>query len=169
MKKLFILLLLPVLFYACKNNNESEASENTRLNKDYKKIAQLDWLLGTWINEAGEEFSQETWSKENDSTFTGFSFTEVEGETVFAETMALEEKGTRLILTVANANKKGSAPVTFQFKTSENDAFTFENKNHDFPKRIVYTNPKKDSLHAWIEGPVNNKSKKIDFYFSKKP
>ena len=86
---------------------------------------------------------------------------------VFAETMALEQKADSLLLTVATANQNDKKPVTFKMISSENGQFTFENKDHDFPQRIIYTNPAKDSLHAWIEGIVNGESKKVDFYFSR--
>ncbi|MGO3183482.1 MAG: DUF6265 family protein [Aequorivita sp.] len=168
MKKYLFLIILPITLYSCKNNSENEKSESTVSNKKYEKIGNLDWLVGTWTNESGEEFSQETWSKENDSTFTAFGFKQIGGETIFAETMALEQKGVKLLLTVADANEKGESPVSFRLIPSEKDQFTFENKNHDFPKRITYTNPTKDSLHTWIEGTVDGGKKMLEFNFSRK-
>ncbi len=168
MKKYLLFVLFPVLLNSCKNNSKTENSETEITEENFEKIAQLQWLLGTWTNESGEEFSQETWSKENASSFTAFSFTQVGKETVFSETMALEQKGDSLLLTVLTANQKDEKPVTFKMVSSENGQFTFENKNHDFPERIIYTNPVKDSLHAWIEGTVNGEAKKVDFYFSRK-
>src|SRR5690606_5590003 len=165
MKKYFLLICIPLLLNSCKNNSESEKAV---LTENSEKIDQLQWLLGTWINENGEEFSQESWSQENPSTFTAFSFTQVGKETVFAETMALEQKADSLLLTVATANQNEKKPVTFKMVSSEKGKFIFENKNHDFPQRIVYTNPAKDSLHAWIEGNVNGEAKRVDFSFSRK-
>ena len=165
MKKGFLLLFIPLLLNSCKNNSETESSVAT---ENTEKINQLKWLLGTWTNENGEEFSQETWAQENPSTFSGFSFTQVGKETVFAETMALEQKADSLLLTVATANQNEKKPVTFRMVSSANGQFTFENKNHDFPQRIVYTNPKKDSLLAWIEGTENGEVKRIDFSYSRK-
>jgi hypothetical protein len=168
MKKHLLLLLLLALLNSCKNTSEAEKAKTEVVDKKFEKIDQLQWLLGTWTNESGEEFSQETWSKENDSTYTAFSFTQVKNETVFAETMALEQKAENLFLTVAAANQNDEQPVTFKMVSSENGQFTFENKNHDFPERIIYTNPVNDSLHAWIEGTVKNEAKKVDFRFSRK-
>jgi len=165
MKKYFLLICIPLFLNSCKNNSESEKAV---LTENSEKIDQLQWLLGTWINENGEEFSQESWSQENPSTFTAFSFTQVGKETVFAETMALEQKADSLLLTVATANQNEKKPVTFKMVSSEKGKFIFENKNHDFPQRIVYTNPAKDSLHAWIEGNVNGEAKRVDFSFSRK-
>ncbi|WP_410005827.1 DUF6265 family protein [Aequorivita nionensis] len=168
MKKYFLFILFPLLLNSCKNNSEVEKSETEIVAKSSEKIDELQWLLGTWINQNGEEFSQETWSQESPSSFTAFSFTQVGKETVFAETMALEQKADSLLLTVATAKPEQEKPVTFKLISSENGQFTFENKNHDFPQRIIYTKPAKDSLHAWIEGTLNGEAKKVDFSFSRK-
>lgn len=168
MKKHLLLIFLISLLYSCKNNSEEKKPESEVVARSYEEIKQLEWLLGTWTTESGEEFSQETWTKENDSTYTAFSFTEIAGKTVFAETMALEEKADNLMLTVLTANTKDAKPVTFKMISSEKGEVTFENKNHDFPERIIYTNPAKDSLHAMIKGTVDGEVKKIDFRFSRK-
>ncbi|MDP2686794.1 MAG: DUF6265 family protein [Aequorivita sp.] len=168
MKKYLLIVLLPILLNSCKNNSETQSTETEITEENFEKIDQLQWLLGTWTNESGEEFSQETWSKENASSFTAFSFTQVGKETVFSETMALEQKGDSLLLTVLTANQNEKKPVAFKMVSSDNGQFTFENKKHDFPQRIVYTNPVKDSLHAWIEGTENGEHRKIDFLYSRK-
>jgi len=167
MKKFLLIVSLSALIISCKNDTKNVTSESLVSNKTYEKIQQLDWLLGTWTNQSADTFSQETWSRENDSTFTAFSFIQIAEETVFAETMALEQKGQSLLLTVATANEKNASPVTFNLISSEEKQFIFENRNHDFPKRITYTNPTKDSLHAWIEGTENNENKKVDFRFTR--
>ena len=165
MKKYLLIIFLPAILFSCKNTSENESVVSDR---KYEEINQLEWLLGTWTNESDDEFSQETWSKENDSAFTAFSFTQIGEETIFAETMVLEQKGGRVLLTVATANEKNSPAVPFRLVSSEDNEFVFENKSHDFPERIIYTNPTKDSLHAWIEGTINGERKKVDFRFSRK-
>jgi len=168
MKKYLFFILLAVLLNSCKNNSEAKRSETEITEHNFEKIDQLQWLLGTWTHESGEAFSQETWSRENESSFTAFSFTQEGKETVFAETMALEQTGENLVLTISTVNQNNEKPVAFEMVSSENGKFVFENKKHDFPNRIVYTNPAKDSLHAWIEGSPNGVYKKVDFYFSRK-
>jgi len=169
MKKYLPFLLLPILLNSCKNNSKEEKLETAVVQKNYEKMEKLQWLIGTWTNEADKEYSQETWSQENDSVFTAYSFVEVnKKKIVFAETMALEQKGDDLILTVVTANQNDAKPVTFKMISLENGQVTFENKNHDFPERITYTNPVNDSLHAWIEGTVNGEAQKVDFHFKRK-
>lgn len=164
MRTYIFFLVLGILMISCKNNSEEGNSISEIAGGKYK-IDQLQWLLGTWIHESGNEFSQETWSMESKNAFSAFSFIQVNNQTVFAETMALEQKGKKLLLTVATPTQNANPPVTFILVSTENGRFTFENKQHVFPERIIYTNPTKDSLHAWIEGNIDGEKKKIDFYF----
>ncbi len=168
MKKLLLLFLAMLILQSCKNNSDAEAQNAEGTSEKFEKLAQLHWLLGTWTAQQGETFSQETWSQETPNAFTAYSFIQVGNKTVFAETMALEERADSLFLTVAAANQNKEAPVTFTFVASEDGHFIFENQNHDFPQRIVYTNPAKDSLHAWIEGKDKGVAKKVEFSFSRK-
>ena len=65
-------------------------------------------------NQTGNEtFSKEekTWRKETDSTFTGFSYTQVENGTVFSETLKLQELVGELLLTVVAYNQNNDVPV----------------------------------------------------------
>ena len=45
--------------------------------------------------------------------------------------------------------------------------YVFENMEHDFPQRIVYTNPKTDSIFAYIEGIQDDQYRKLEFPFTK--
>lgn len=172
MKKYILLALFSLTLISCKNNSESETDseleklETEPVAKNYEKMQELQWLLGTWVNEFTPEFSQESWTKKNDSIYMGFSFTTVSNDTVFAERISLQQKEDYLFLTVSDALKSG-APIIFTLASSDNKQFVFENKKHDFPQRIVYSQPVKDSLHAWIEGPVDGENKKLHYYFSK--
>jgi len=40
---------------------------------------------------------------------------------------------------------------------------TFENKDHDFPQRIIYKNTGQDSLYARVEGNDKGKFRKEEF------
>lgn len=168
MKKLLYLVFFLFLLGSCKNNPDVKPIESERVVKEYDNILQLQWLLGTWVHESKSQFSKETWIKENDSTLSSYSYTQVGNDTVFAETMLLQQKEGNLFLTAAEADENNRTIVTFNMIPSEKGKFVFENKEHDFPQRIIYTNPTQDSIHAWIEGTINGMSKTVDFYFTKK-
>lgn len=167
MRNYVLMLIVLTVLISCKNNTKVEnLDESVAVVKNYDQINQLQWLLGTWVNEFTPEYSKESWIQENDSTYSAYSFTRVRQDTVFAESIILQQKEGNLLMTVADAPNNENA-VTFRLISADSGQFIFENKNHDFPQRIVYTNPVKDSLYAWIEGPVEGEMKKLHFHFSK--
>ena len=47
------------------------------------------------------------------------------------------------------------------------EIYIFENKEHDFPQRIVYENQGKKEMLASIEGELNGKSRKSEFRYKR--
>ena len=168
MKKTLFLLLVTLLLVSCKTESKKlVTNELVSEEISYDKIKQLSWLEGNWTNISEKSQSFENWSRKNDSTLFSISYTMVKGDTVFVETMDLQENRDGMFMTVNVPDQNEEKPVTFTMISSEGGVFTFENKNHDFPKRITYSNPVKDSIHAWIEGIVEGEDRKVDFYFER--
>ena len=167
MKNTLLLLLVTLLIISCKTESKKVVT-NELVSEEisYDKIKQLTWLEGNWTNISEKSQSYEAWSIENDSTLVSLSYTTVKGDTVFIETMSLQENRKGVFMTV-NVPDQNEAPVTFTMIPSKKGVFTFENELHDFPKRITYSNPVEDSIHAWIEGIVEGEDRKVDFYFER--
>ncbi|QAA80265.1 hypothetical protein EI546_00290 [Aequorivita sp. H23M31] len=163
------ILLSTLLLFAltsCKENSKLISPETNTTIERFKKLNEFNWLVGSWVNRSGNKFSKETWTKENDSTLSAFSYTQIEKDTVFVELMLLQQKNDSVILTVTDGRNKNDI-VPFKLISSDNGEHTFENKQHDFPERIIYTNPTQDSIHAWILGTLNGEARKVDFYFAR--
>jgi len=163
MKKVIILGFVLLLVLACKKDDKS--IETTASN--YAKIEQLKWLIGNWENVTELEHSFENWTQENDSTLSGHSFTLIGTDTVFAEKVTIKQKGDDVYFTVIAYQQNNDQPVTFKMRDSKKGVFMVENPEHDFPSSITYSNPTKDSIHAWIEGSVNGQERKVDFLFKR--
>lgn len=163
MKKICSILFITILAVACKSDSKTGAIAS----KSYSKIQQLNWLIGSWENKTELEQSYETWTKENDSTLLGHSFTLIGTDTVFAEKVTLKQIGDEVFFKVFAYQQNNDKPVTFKMIPSKDGVFTFQNQEHDFPSSISYSNPKKDSIHAWIEGEMNGEFQKIDFLFKR--
>ena len=86
---------------------------------------------------------------------------------MFSERIALQINGNDLfyIPTVDNQNNQQS--VSFKLISDNNRSYVFENMEHDFPQRIIYSHPQPDSLHARIEGDVNGTYHKEDFLMAR--
>lgn len=127
------------------------------------KLKQLEWLVGSWANISEESRFYETWTRANDSVFSAYSYMTISGDTVFSEIAAIELIGDKLFYIVTASGQNDSLPVSFRLISTSNGEFIFENKEHDFPQRIIYKNPAPDSLYARIEGMINGKFSMQDF------
>jgi len=156
MKKVFTIIGISILLVSC-NSKEINKTE----------IKKLKWLIGGWENITNKMEMYESWEMKNDTVFYGESFALVNSDTVFFETMLLEQIGNDLLLTPTTKNQNDGNPITFKLISSIEGEFIFENKEHDFPQRIVYSNPKPDSLFAYIEGTKDGEYRKTEFPFKK--
>lgn len=163
MKNLCFILVIGLLVVACKRDKKSPTANA----KAYPEIEQLNWLVGNWENTTELEQSYENWTQKNDSTLLGHSFTLIGTDTVFAEKVTLKQVDDEVFFTVIAYQQNDDKPVTFKLSSTEAGIFTFDNPEHDFPTRISYSNPSKDSIHAWIEGQVDGEFQKIDFKFQR--
>lgn len=165
MYKMFFVAILLVCCVSCKNEPKKEVVPSEVSLKTYAEIESLTWLIGAWSNTETERKSYETWSRKNDSTLTSFSYTTVDNDTVFAEYVTLQQNPKGVFLTVKVPDQNDAEAISFKKTTTAEGVFTFGNEAHDFPKYITYTNPVKDSIHAWIEGEMEGEKQKIDFFF----
>ena len=55
----------------------------------------------------------------------------------------------------------------FPLKSSSGGKFTFENKEHDFPQRVIYERKGSESLLAAIEGTFKGKEAREEFQMKK--
>lgn len=128
-------------------------------------LKRFDWLIGTWKRETSRGITVEKWTKVSDLTLEGESFTIQNGDTTFAEYLRLLQFGKEIFYTPKVAHNK--YPVPFKLIKVDENGFTFEHSEHDFPQRIIYKQKKDGSLHARIEGTRNGKESWVDFYFRK--
>jgi hypothetical protein len=126
----------------------------------------LLWIVDKWVsfNDDPNTRSYEEWTKRNDALFEGSSRTETGGKVTFEEKLKIE-KTPEGIFYEADVNHN-PAPVKFRLIEVNDTMAVFENPEHDFPKKITYS-LENGNLHAWIEGPGKDGSKKIDFFMTR--
>jgi hypothetical protein len=133
--------------------------------KDFKKLKQV---VGNWEATTKTGFMQEKWTKKNDSTFTGTTYSVNRGVVILEEQLQLVFTNNEIhyISTVRHQNK--GLPVAFKLVSIKNDAYTFENKEHDFPQQIVYYFKDGKHIDATISGPTETGPKSTVFHFEEK-
>lgn len=94
-----------------------------------------DFLQGTWKIE--NEESYEHWDRLNSDHLRGISYSNKNGQISISEYIEIirTEKGMFYRATVVNQNE--GKEISFRL-TKTDSTYTFENPEHDFPKKIVY-------------------------------
>ena len=130
-------------------------------------LRDLSWLKGTWKMQEQNSITVEDWAMDG-SVMKCKSF-EVKGtDTTMIENASLSCIGGKVVFTflpILIDKSDERKPVHFVLTSSIENTYVFENKEHDFPQRVVYQKVSANECHAWIEGPENGKNKKVDFYY----
>ena len=142
-------LLLTVLLFA-----------NTTLIAQSKGIEQFGWMLGSWKGETGEGVLYESWVRRDENTMLGEGYYIVNADTVLTELLRIQKVGNYwTFIPIINNNQ----PALFTLIESGNNNWVFENKEHDFPQRVVYSQRKGGSMFAWIEGEMDGEQMKEEY------
>ena len=127
-------------------------------------LEDVSWLSGCWDGRQGIAILEEIWSKPAGGTMMGLGRTVKENRTVSFEFMQFrEEKGSLVFL----PQPQGGARVSFPLKDSFGARLTFENKEHDFPQRVIYERKGPGLLLAAIEGTQQGKVERQEFQMRK--
>jgi hypothetical protein len=157
-------LLLFVISCNSSSMKENKINESTTV---LSKIRQMEWIIGKWENITRDGSLYEIWTKTNDTIYSGRSFMIANNDTVFSERISLELKKNELFYIPTVCDQNNAQPITFKLVSNEKNEIIFENKEHDFPQRIIYTNSNPDSLYARVEGNDNGKFRKEEFFMKR--
>lgn len=157
--KLFYTLLLT--FFTC----SALTSSAQWTQKDFKKLRHI---AGNWEARTTTGFMQEKWTRKDDTTFTGLSYSINRGVSILEEHLQLvfTNKEIQYIVTIRHQNK--GLPVIFKLVSIKDDTYTFENKEHDFPQQIVYHFKNNKQIDATVSGTTEWGKKSMEFHFEKK-
>ncbi|MBN8702858.1 MAG: hypothetical protein J0M08_07320 [Bacteroidetes bacterium] len=123
----------------------------------------FDWLIGTWHSTMDGSPFTEIWLKK-ENTYYGKAFILNNTDTVFSETLRIEKIDNHWVF-IASINH--SAPTLFTLIENDTNTLIFENKEHDFPNKVVYENKGHKNMIAWIEGKVKGETKKEEYLYTK--
>jgi hypothetical protein len=127
----------------------------------------LRFLTGTWSSETNRTVTEEHWSHPGGNTLMGWGRVIANGVTVSHEfTMITAAADGKFIFT---AIPSGQRRTEFIGILAADSMIVFENKEHDFPKRVSYHRIGPDSLIGRIEGEKNGKFRAVDFRYKRVP
>ena len=108
----------------------------------------LDWLAGHWCGANGKTFSEETWMAPRGGLLVGMHRDTRDGKAIGFEFMRIAQRDGRWVFL---AQPEGSTITAFPAERVEADRVVFANPAHDFPKRVIYSRPDADTLHARVD------------------
>jgi hypothetical protein len=120
----------------------------------------LPWLLGCWSSTDSEPVETERWIASGNS-LNGTREVVKNGATVIIERMTIRRDATGTV--VFTATPSGQAEASFYMVKIGADEVVFENREHDFPQRIIYRLLPGFNLLGRIEGVVDGQAKAVDF------
>jgi hypothetical protein len=128
----------------------------------------LSFLDGKWSLKTDKGRIVESWKWINNSQLEGFSYSiSHSGDSTLLETIQLNELNGDILFIPTGFGEGNNTKVAFKLISAENNTFVFENKEHDFPSRIVYQSLSKDKILAWIEGSIGGQFKKIEYPYTR--
>lgn len=169
--KFFISVLLAALCIAvssCREHDDPMTRRPPKI-KSIAEVEQFAWLVGKWqriSKKNPHRMTFEEWQQVSTHRLTGRLFAVSNGDTTVLETLKLEKLDGNIIYEATVDHNAG--PVAFTLVEFDARGIVFENRQHDFPNRIVYYPPAtgKDSLRVTISDNAN--SRKVDFLFVKR-
>jgi hypothetical protein len=128
------------------------------------RIADLAFLAGSWVTDAGPMRVEEQWLCPGPDTMIGMGRTTsvAKGKTAFFEYLRIETRGAGLVYV---AQPKGGPATEFPLVRLEAGTAVFENLAHDFPKRVVYTRRPDGGLTARVEGDGSSPGQAEEFRY----
>jgi len=128
------------------------------------KIEELAWLEGRWQGESEGLSMEEQWTSVKGGALLGLH-RDVRGERMVSfEFLRIEAVPEGIVYF---ASPRSRPPVPFKLALSRERRAVFENKQHDFPQRILYWLDAQGALHARIEGPQGGKTVSEEWTWTK--
>lgn len=112
-----------------------------------------DFLQGTWKVENKDIY--EHWDKLNHQNLKGLSYKMEDGRMIVSEYLEIVHSNNEVLYTAIVLNQNQNQGIEFKL-TQSDSTFTFENKDHDFPKKIVYQKLSETSILVQVSDGGQN-------------
>lgn len=112
--------------------------------------AAMSWLAGRWEGERGGVSMEELWTSPKGGALLGLHRDVRAGRMVEFEFLRIQATPDGIVY---YASPRSAPPTPFALVELGDRRAVFENREHDFPQRILYWLDREGALHARIEGP----------------
>lgn len=127
-------------------------------------VSSLAWMSGTWTGVLNEIEMEETWTAPKGGMMLGVHRDVRDGRARSFEFMRIEQESGRITYW---ASPGGKPATPFRAVEIAGQRVVFENKEHDFPQRVIYWLGTDGTLHAKIEGMIKGKLESEEWSWKK--
>ena len=128
------------------------------------KIVQMSFLTGDWREVKDGKTTEEHWVGPVGGLMAGTTITYGESAKTTVEPMTIEVRDNTFVFV---AHPDGQPTTVFTLKEADNGYAVFENLEHDFPQRVIYTFNGGDTLDARIEGTIDGKEAAMEWHYTR--
>lgn len=128
------------------------------LNPPDTGISEFEFLLGTWKVEEREQF--EVWELTVGGELHGTGYRIREGVKEVFETLSIKKRNGQIIYEATVPGQNEGKTITFILNPENTSGFSFENMDHDFPKKILYKKISTEEIEVSVTGD-NDKGFKL--------
>lgn len=129
-------------------------------------LERLAWLEGTWGGITDGVTMEEIWSSPAGGGLVGMHKDTKGGRMVSFEFFRIVERDSSGVCYLSSPG--GRPPVPFCAIELGDRRVVFENREHDFPQRVLYWLERDGRLHARIEGTIGGKAQSEDWVWTRK-
>lgn len=106
------------------------------------------FLEGTWKMENRDIY--ERWEIEENESLMGTSYRIVNNEENITEYLKINKRGEQIIYTATVPSQNEGRGIEFILHQPEERTFSFENPDHDFPKKIIYQKRSDSEIYVTV-------------------
>jgi hypothetical protein len=128
------------------------------------ELSALAWMAGTWTGVTENTEMEEQWTVPKGGIMLGIHRDVRDGRAVSFEFIRIQESADGVTYW-ASPNGKPATP--FRAIEIAGQRVVFENKEHDFPQRVIYRLTSDGMLHARIEGTIKGKLESEEWVWKK--
>jgi hypothetical protein len=110
------------------------------------------WLEGTWASGDSIGFSGEAWTKANSKLLLGEGLFNMPDNSIMIEELSIHISGDKMYYSAIVPDQNEGREVSFMATYIGADSLVFENPEHDYPKKIIYSLNHEKQLEVHIIG-----------------
>ena len=118
-----------------------------------QNLNQLNFLIGTWKVENKESY--EAWNKLSPVEFSGEVYKLIGNSKNIRESLALKIIESKIVYQATVPTQNDGKTIEFKLNILTKNTFSFENSQHDFPKKIQYNKIDQNKIFIQVLGEDN--------------